>query len=185
MSGAGMTTAVPQRMYRAHSQQGPERLELPIQGRIQRAYSHQGDVPIVLPQTSSAHGSQKHIGNLWESESYFTPLRWGFFCDLQFCQKLNDIFEILNCDQRSRPHIFFGKSPDHRVLPPPQFLLDGCPLLSKNFAKNYIIPCGKECTSLEVKRLHIDFQFQVPKGRMATRSSLLWSYLLSNTQILF
>ena len=57
---------VPQRMYRAHSQQGPERLELPIvtQGRIQRAYSHQGDVPIVLPTNSgSAHGSQKLIGN--------------------------------------------------------------------------------------------------------------------------
>lgn len=50
------------RMSRAHSQQGPERLELPIvtQGRIQRAYSHQGDVPIVLPTSSnSASGSQK------------------------------------------------------------------------------------------------------------------------------
>ena len=50
------------RMTRAHSQQGPERLELPIvtQGRIQRAYSHQGEVPIVLPTSSnSAHGSQK------------------------------------------------------------------------------------------------------------------------------
>ena len=43
------------RMYRAHSQQGSERLELP--SRMQRAYSHEGEVPCTLqPLSSSPHG---------------------------------------------------------------------------------------------------------------------------------
>ena len=43
------------RMYRAHSQQGSERLELP--NRMQRAYSHEGEVPCTLqPLSSSPHG---------------------------------------------------------------------------------------------------------------------------------
>ena len=50
-------------MYRAHSQQGPERLELPLlsseAGRaMQRAYSHEGEVPIVLQPLTSPHGGK-------------------------------------------------------------------------------------------------------------------------------
>lgn len=49
------------RIFRAHSHQGPERLELPCHGRITRALSHQGEVPILLPPLKKApHGlSQK------------------------------------------------------------------------------------------------------------------------------
>ena len=46
---------------RAHSQQGPERLELPMlsEGRMQRAYSQEGEVPIVLQPLTSPHGGGK------------------------------------------------------------------------------------------------------------------------------
>ena len=46
---------------RAHSQQGPERLELPLlssEGRMQRAYSHEGEVPIVQQPLASPHGGK-------------------------------------------------------------------------------------------------------------------------------
>ena len=48
------------RIYRAKSHQGPERLELPTQGRIQRAYSQCGEVPITLPPLkTSPHGGRR------------------------------------------------------------------------------------------------------------------------------
>lgn len=57
------SAAVP-RMYRAHSQQGSERLELPTipsQGRMTRAYSHEGEVPVVLQPLMSPHGRVKKL----------------------------------------------------------------------------------------------------------------------------
>ena len=46
---------------RAHSQQGPERLELPMlsEGRMQRAYSQEAEVPLVLQPLTSPHGGGK------------------------------------------------------------------------------------------------------------------------------
>lgn len=67
------------RMYRAHSQQGAERLELPTmnssttpsaaQGRMQRAYSHEGPVPVVIQPLMSPHGKTSVESKAWEKEA--------------------------------------------------------------------------------------------------------------------
>ena len=63
---------------RAHSQQGPERLELPMlsEGRMQRAYSQEAEVPIVLQPLTSPHG-----GGKTRVKSYLTTIggRWYFW----------------------------------------------------------------------------------------------------------
>ena len=58
------------RMYRAHSQQGPERLQLPPQGRMHRAMSHQEDVAYLMTPSSGAGqqlGGQSEIRDLLSS----------------------------------------------------------------------------------------------------------------------
>merc|ERR1712008_322643 len=58
---------------RMYSQQGPERLELPMlsEGRMQRAYSQEGEAPIVLQPLTSPHGGDTNSGQSSRGSSVY------------------------------------------------------------------------------------------------------------------